>query len=319
MKVVITGGKGYIGARLSLFLGAEGHEVTVVCFREIEEQKGWSDLIYKTIVGDIRDQETIKEISNINADVVIHLISLDHHNSEKDPNYVCEVNIQPTWQLLNACTSKGLSKFIYFSTIHVYGKTQNGYIKERHPGPFNAYALTHYLCEEICNYYNRKTDTDCINIRLSNSYGEPVFADANCWNLVVNDLARSAFNDKKIVLRSDGTQIRDFIHYSDICEGINKLLLSDQKIVNNTMELRSLQTTTTLDLAAKVREVYQKRYNKELPIYINNCELWMGKNKDINYSQIMTNPLVRSQSIEIKKKLWNGIEDLFIYLEGVPK
>ena len=59
--------------------------------------------------------------------------------------------------------SKGLKKFIYFSTIHVYGKNQNGFVSENQTiTPFNAYALTHALSEEICNYYNRKTETNVL-------------------------------------------------------------------------------------------------------------------------------------------------------------
>ena len=66
--------------------------------------------------------------------------------------------------------------------------------------PINAYGLTHLLSENICNYYNAKRETDCINVRLSNSYGSPVFNENMCWWLVVNDLCKSAFLKNKIDL-----------------------------------------------------------------------------------------------------------------------
>ena len=96
--------------------------------------------IHKNVVGDIRDEIIIEQISDVKADILIHLISLDHHDSEKKPNYVSDINVQPTWNLLEACTAKGLKKFIYFSTIHVYGKNQNGFIYEKQTiTPFNEH------------------------------------------------------------------------------------------------------------------------------------------------------------------------------------
>ena len=316
MRVVITGGNGYIGSRLSLFLTQQGHQVTAVCFPEIPKKKGWTDLIHKCIVVDLRNQESIKIISQIEAEVMIHLVSLDHYDSEKAPNLVSQVNIQPTWNLLNECTSKGLKKFIYFSTIHVYGKNLYDLIVEKQrPTPFNAYGLTHYLCEEICNYYNRKTETECINVRLSNSYGEPIFSDANCWDLIVNDLTRSAFNNQKIILKSDGSAIRDFIHFSNVCEGIDKLIFSSDTDNNNTIHFSSSKSVSMLDVAIKVRKVYLKRYKQEIPIYINGDEQWDGKRSAEAPVNTISNSLARSLSIEFNKELSSGIEDLLIYLE----
>ena len=138
-------------------------------------------------------------ISDVKADILIHLISLDHHDSEKNPNYVSKINVQPTWNLLESCSVRGLKKFIYFSTIHIYGESNNKTISEnQNVLPLNVYGLTHALSEEICNYYNRKSKTECINIRLSNSYGEPVFFDSKCWSLIVNDLTRTAYEKRKL-------------------------------------------------------------------------------------------------------------------------
>ena len=270
MKVVVTGGNGYIGARLSQYLTEEEHEVIAICFPHIPQKIGWSNLIHQTIVGDVTNQETIKQISDINADAIIHLVSLNHYDSEQDPNMVMKVNVQPTWNLLDKCTPKGLKKFIYFSTIHVYGNNQIGLVKEtQSPTPINAYGLTHYLCEEICNYYMRKTDTDCINVRLSNSYGEPVFSDANCWDLIVNDITKTAFKEKKIVLKSNGSATRDFIHYSTICSSVKELLkISTTFSEMNTIHISSGYAHSLLQVASIVKTVYQERYKQNIDIYI---------------------------------------------------
>jgi UDP-glucose 4-epimerase len=318
MKIVITGASGYIGSRLCLFLSKNGHDITAVCSSKIPQHKGWTEKIKNFIVGDIRDEIIVEQISDLKADILIHLISLDHHDSEKKPSFVSEINVQPTWNLLEACTAKGLKKFIYFSTIHVYGKNQNGIIDENQAvTPFNAYALTHALSEEICNYYNRKTVTECINIRLSNSYGEPVFFEAKCWSLIVNDLTRSAFENKKIILNGDGSPVRDFIHYSDICNTIDSLIENNIKN-ENTFHLSSSKSITMLDVAIKVKEVYFEIFGEEIPVFINKNErvTELVTNKNSSKENSILNTLIEKNSIKIEKKLKNGIYDLFRYLQN---
>ena len=318
MKIVITGASGYIGSRLCLYLAGKGHDITAVCSSEIPQKKGWTDLISNFIIGDIKKETTLKSIANVHAEAIIHLISLDHHDSEKAPNFVSQTNVQPTWNILDLCINKGLSKFIYFSTIHVYGKNQCGIVKENQEvTPFNAYAVTHALSEEICNYYNRKTEVECINIRLSNSYGEPVFIDAKCWSLIVNDLARSAFIDKKIILKGDGNAIRDFIHFSDICNGVNTLL---EDTINfgedNTLNFSSSKSVTMLDVATEVKEVYENMYGCEIPIFINSTEEWFPQKTTLKINNSISNSLARKYSIEFVKVLKDGIKDIFTYLEN---
>ena len=318
MKIVITGASGYIGSRLCLFLSEKGHHITAVCSSKIPQQKGWTEKVKQFIVGDIRDEGIIEQISNLKADVIIHLVSLDHHDSEKKPSFVSEINVQPTWNLLDACTAKGLKKFIYFSTIHVYGKNQNGFVSEKQAiTPFNAYALTHALSEEICNYYNRKTETECINIRLSNSYGEPVFLDAKCWGLIINDLTRSAFENKKIILNGDGSPVRDFIHYSDICNAIDSLVNNNIKN-ENTLHLSSSNSITMLDVAIRVKEVYFEIYGEEIPVFINKNERVTEfiTNKNSTKVNSISNTLIGKHSIKIDKNLKDGIHDLFKYLQN---
>lgn len=318
MKIIITGASGYIGSRLCLFLSKKKYQVTAVCSSKIPQKKGWTEKINQFIIGDIRDQSTINSISDVKADVLIHLISLDHHDSEKKPNYVSKINIQPTWDLLDACSKKGLKKFIYFSTIHVYGKNQNGFISESQTiTPFNTYGLTHALSEEICNFYNRKTETECINIRLSNSYGEPVFLDSKCWSLIVNDLTRCAFENKKIILNGDGTPVRDFIHYSDICNTIDSLIKNNIKD-ENTFHLTSSNSVTMLDVAIKVKEVYFKIYGEKLPVFINKDEKLteFSSNKNVSKINSISNTLIGKYSVKVDKKLTDGIHDLFRYLQN---
>ena len=185
-----------------MHLAKEGYKVTTFDSIDPSSYSQWVSLMDEVVVGDIRDESTISDLADKNFDVVVHLISLDHHKSNFSPNFVSSINIMPIWNLLDKFTQNGLDRFIYFSTIHVYGKLPKKMVTEDQPtSPLNAYGLTHLLSENICNYYNKITDTKCINIRLSNSYGSPIFKENNCWWLVINDLCKTAIENNEIKLK----------------------------------------------------------------------------------------------------------------------
>jgi len=317
-KVLITGACGYLGTRLSKYLAEKGYSVTAFDKYIPTDSIEWTSLMDEVIIDDIRDEKTISNLANKQFDIVIHLISLDHHKSEDDPNFVSSINVMPTWDLLDKLTNTGLEKFIYFSTIHVYGNLPKKIITEdKLANPVNAYGLTHLLSENICNYYNEKTDTECINVRLSNSYGSPVFKDNNCWWLVINDLCKTAYQEKNIKLLSNGSPQRDFIHGDDVARAINILINYKNHNRNNTYHIASGQTLTILELAHVVKEVYFQRYNKEIDIYFPDSSVSEDPEKfnGIKRYTVATNKL---NEIGFQKKisLESGLHKLFQYFES---
>ena len=317
-KVLITGACGYLGARLSKHLAEKGYKITAFDSYDPSIYVKWMSLMDDIIIGDIRDESTILDLADKNFDVVIHLISLDHNKSEDIPNIVSSINVMPTWNLLNHFTQKGLKKFIYFSTIHVYGKLPKEIIIEDHkPSPLNAYGLTHLLSENICNYYNNTTDTKCINVRLSNSYGSPVFMENNCWWLVINNLCRTAIKNSEIRIKSDGSPQRDFIHGDDVARAIDVLIKSKNKYENNIFHIVSGQTLTILELAHMVKTVYNQQYNRGIDIILpdnsisNNSDISNENNRFVIDSKRLDN-LGFKQKINLKM----GIKEIFDYLNN---
>ena len=120
-KILITGGCGYLGARLCKHLAKDGYRVTAFDSYDPSAHTQWMSLMDEVVVGDIRDESTILDLADRNFDVVVHLISLDHHKSEENPNYVSSINVLPTWNLLDKFTKNGLEKFIYFSNFGAVG------------------------------------------------------------------------------------------------------------------------------------------------------------------------------------------------------
>ena len=254
-------------------------------------------------------------------EILIHLISLDHKKSESNPQKVLSINVLPTWNLLDSFSKQGLKKFIYFSTFQIYGNPIGRMIKVGDlPIPQNMYGLSHYLSEIITDYYNYKTDTECTNIRLSNSFGAPVFHENNCWWLAVNDMIKMAFNNKQINLLSDGTPQRDFIHIEDICNSIEVIINSDMTKHHNTMNIASGRTFTIFEFALKIKNVYKKLYNIDIPIFQNDNSLLIENNfplpKDkycVDISDLIAMGYTPKNDFE------ESIEKTFVYLENSNK
>jgi UDP-glucose 4-epimerase len=278
--------------------------------------------MYLVLQGDLRSHATLNKIEAVRPDAIIHLVSLDHHQSGINFQDTLQVNVQSTWELLSLSSSIGLEKFIYFSTTQVYGQINESVVTENTIlNPNNAYGLTHKMSEDLVSFYKRTKYLDAVSLRLSNSYGEPVFHDSSCWSLVVNDLCKSAFLHKKIVLNSDGLSARDFIHYSTICSAVEQLLNTELISENKAINLSAGESISLLSLSLLVKKVYQNSFNTPIDIFTNKTELLLNNkiadtsNKFILSNHVL-NTLIKLESLELEK----GIQNLFDYwVERFPK
>ncbi len=321
-NILITGATGYVGAKICLLLSKnKNYNITALSRKNKHDKSDWYKSVKNVIIGDIRDIETIRGLAKMKFEIIIHLVSLDHHKSEDNPKDVSSVNVLPTWNLLNEFSKNGsLKKFIYFSTVQVYGKVPLATISEEFiPFPRNAYGLTHLMSEQICNYYNTSTDINCINVRLSNSYGTPVFLDNNCWWLVINNLCKTAFYEKKIILLSDGSPQRDFIHSSDVYNAVDFLIQTEIKnFHNNTYNISSGETLTILELAHIVKSVYKSRYEIEIEIILPNKSISDNPNKYFNSERhTVDNKKIKSLGFIPKTSISTGINEIFEYLDSI--
>jgi UDP-glucose 4-epimerase len=158
-------------------------------------------------------------------DAVVHLAGMNAQDCAADPAAALEANAVATARLVEAAIRQNVKRFIYLSTVHVYGSPLMGVItEETKPFPVHPYAFSHRAGEDVVLASHRSGRIEGIVIRLSNAYGAPVTKDVNCWMLLVNDLCRQAVTSGKLVLCSAGLQKRDFIPLHDVSLAIKHFI-----------------------------------------------------------------------------------------------
>jgi len=254
-NVLITGGLGYLGGRITRTLaGSPGFSVWVTTRRGECPPCPWlppDRCLQMALANDHEVRAACEEM-----DIIIHLAALNEHESLADPMRALLVNGAGTLKLLEAAIAAGVRRVIYFSTAHVYGSPLIGRITEATvPRPVHPYAITHRIAEDFILAARSKGSLDGIVIRLSNGIGAPVLAEVNRWTLVGNDLCRQAVVDHALRLRTPGLQERDFIPLSDVVRGTEHLMtLEKESIGDGLFNLGGECSMTIRDLAQLIRE-----------------------------------------------------------------
>lgn len=280
-KLLITGAYGYIGARLAAFLHQKGYDI---CLGVRKAQKTSTILDQlETRVFDLLNPSTfinaLKDIS-----VVIHLASLNEIESAYDPDLAIQVNTLGTYRLAHAAKNVGVQRFIYFSTAHIYGAPLCGTITEYVlPKPIHPYAITHRAAEDYVYAMHRNQEMEGVIIRLSNSFGYPLYKDVHRWTLVVNDLCRQIFEKGQIVLKTSGIQKRDFIAMEDVCRAVDHLINLDKDKLQDGIFNLGAQSMSIAKMADLIASLCQKEF-KFIPPIMKPESLSTDVSSDLTYS-----------------------------------
>ncbi len=215
MKILVTGGAGFIGSHVNKLLIESGHQVTVVD----NLSKGHQKLIdpeVNFIQADILDQTRLEQILPTH-DVVIHMASLiEVGESVKKAGEFAENNILGTVRLLEAMRKSGVKKIIFSSSACVYGEPTKLPITENDPlgEQENPYGLTKVSMEQFCRLYHKLYNFDVTLLRYFNPYGPNELHVPETH--AIPNFIKAVLNKKPIPLYWQGNQIRDFIYIDDL-------------------------------------------------------------------------------------------------------
>jgi UDP-glucose 4-epimerase len=257
IRVLVTGGRGYIGGRLVAMLQADPDLAVKVASRADADD---------AIIVDWSDRASLEKACK-NVDVVVHLAAMNEPACERDPVQALQVNGLGTLLLRQAADAAGVQRLVYLSTIKVFGNNPAGALTEENaPRPASHYAITHRIAEDYV-LAGGKPGPQGIVLRLSNALGAPTDSAVNAWMLIANDLCRQAALTQRIVLRSSGLAWRNFIGMGDVVDAIGHVLtMSKAESGDELYHLGGLQSIRIWDLAMLVARRAETLFGKPVEL-----------------------------------------------------
>ncbi len=305
MKVLITGGCGFIGANLVEYLLEKKHTVRVFDNFSVGSEENLENACRKfdvpeLIVGDVRDKEVEEAVKGVDA--VVHLAA--HTNvidSLENPVEDFQVNAIGTFNVLEACRKNGVERFVYASSNAVVGEQVPPINEEKIPAPLSPYGASKLVGEALCSAYYNSYGINTVSLRFSNAYG--VYSSHK--TSVVAKFIRRAREGKPLVIYGDGEQTRDFIHARDICEAVYLSLNSGNG--GEVFQVATGVETRIKDLAGKISDLAVSSGYAKLRIdYTDGRKGEIVKNfSDISKARDML-------GFKPKIKLEEGLRDIFL-------
>ncbi len=230
MKVLITGGAGFIGSNLTFLLVKKGYGVRIIdnlSTGKMENLKEVRDKI-EFIHGDITDKKILEE-SLQGVDYVVHLAAITSvQKSLEEPELTFEVNFEGTQKLLELSEKFSIKKFIFASSCAIYGNPQILPVSEEcPPSPLSPYAESKLSGEKVCVEY-LKRGLDIVILRFFNIYGPKQDPDSP-YSGVISRFIKMILNGKPPVIYGDGEQTRDFVYVNDVLSALEMILLRGAK------------------------------------------------------------------------------------------
>jgi len=222
VRMLITGGAGFIGSEFVRQAVSKGHQVAVVDKLTYAGDLERLSEVRKDITfykADISNQEFIEHIfEKENPEVVVHFAAESHvDRSLLDPYPFISSNVLGTQVLLEVSKAKGVELFVNMSTDEVYGDLgKEGSFTEESPlKPNSPYSTTKASADMLGRAYYRSFGLPVITIRASNNYGPWQYPEKFVPVIILKTL-----HDEKIPVYGDGTNVREWLYVTDCAEGI---------------------------------------------------------------------------------------------------
>ena len=243
MKVLVTGGAGFIGSHVVDKLIQENFQVVIIDNLSTGLQEN-ANKAAKFIKMDIRSDQLLKLFIEEKFDYVVHLAAQTMvHKSLERPDYDCEVNILGTINMLEACRKTNVKRVVFSSTAAVYGNVKTLPVVETSPtAPTSFYGLSKFTCENYLALYNELYGLEYIALRYANVYGERQ-GDGGEGG-VISIFTRKIHQGEPLAIFGDGSQTRDFIYVGDIAAANFQSL---QAMNANNIYNISTQTETSVN------------------------------------------------------------------------
>ncbi|MEE9553436.1 MAG: dTDP-glucose 4,6-dehydratase [candidate division Zixibacteria bacterium] len=261
MRILVTGGAGFIGSNFIHFLLKERPDWQIVNFdkltyagnlanlEDIEDNTG-----YNLIKGDICDPTDVARTFEFKFDYVVNFAAESHvDRSLYDPGIFLKTNILGTQVLLEHSLKSGVKRFLQVSTDEVYGSLgDDGYFSEDNPmAPNSPYAASKASADLMCRAFYKSFGMPVLVTRAGNNYGPYQFPEK-----LIPFFLTKALNDEPVPLYGDGLNVRDWLYVQDHCEGILTVLEKGKE--GECYNIGGGNERTNIEITKKILEIIGK-------------------------------------------------------------
>ena len=308
MKVLVTGGAGYIGSHVVLDLINAGHDVVILddmslgCLENIHEEAEF-------VEGSTLDEVILDNVLAKNIDAVVHLAAFKAAGeSMTDPEKYSRNNLNGTTNVLNAMMKHNVMTFVFSSTAAVYGYPEYLPVDEDHSlKPINYYGFTKLAIEEMLKWYDQLKGLKYAALRYFNAAGYDVQGrihglEKSPQNLlpIVMEVASGVRKSMDVFgddyATKDGTGIRDYIHVNDLASAHVSALEYLQENDSLTVNLATGEGYSVMDVIKEAETISGHAINYNIvdrrpgdPAELiatskqaNELLNWEAKNSDLN-------------------------------------
>jgi UDP-glucose 4-epimerase len=260
VKILITGGCGFIGINLIALLQQEtSHHVIVIDNLSLGKREYLEKFEVEFIEGDIRDKPLINRVMR-KIDAVIHLAADTRViDSIAQPEFNFDVNVNGTYNLLSAAREAGVNNFIFASTGGaIIGDAEPPVHEGMVPRPISPYGASKLCGEAYCSAFAGSYGMKTISLRFSNVYGPYSYHKGS----VVATFFKRILRNEPLTVYGDGNQTRDFIFSRDLCAAIVNAL--EVKEGGEVYQLGSGIPTSINQLISEIKGVVGPNYDLEV-------------------------------------------------------
>ena len=286
MKILITGGAGFIGSNLCEYFLSKGNYVTCLDNFATGHRHNIEHLFsnekFKLIEGDIRNLEDCKNATH-GIDYVLHQAALGSvPRSIVDPITSNDVNVSGFLNMLVASRDNGVKRVVFAASSSTYGDSESlPKVEDVIGKPLSPYAITKYVNELYADIFSKTYGLETIGLRYFNVFGRK--QDPNgAYAAVIPKFVMQLMKNESPVINGDGNYSRDFTYIDNIIQ-MNELAITTQNLnaVNTVYNTAFGDRTTLNDMVH-----YLKKYLSEFDSSIANVEIIYGPNRvgDIPHS-----------------------------------
>jgi UDP-glucose 4-epimerase len=253
MRVLVTGGAGFIGSHLVDALLARGSEVALLDHLRRTPRQWVTDALHRGArlhVADVRDLDALRTaFAAVRPDVVMHLAAqVDVRRSVADAAFDAQVNVAGTVAMLEAARAVDVPRILFASTAAVYGNPEHLPTAETEPiAPLSPYGTAKAAAEWYLQQYARLHGLSTLSLRMANVYGPR--QDPRGEAGVIAIFAGASAEGRSVAVYGDGRQTRDYVFVSDVVDAWISAADSD---ATGALNISSGVEVSVLDLVEKV-------------------------------------------------------------------